>query len=84
MSYEAAQQVLDQLAIATQLFTAGYTGIAFTLYAWKRAAEPVQVPLATPLFLPQAVTLEPIERASKSMPADAIALSLSAPESIEH
>ncbi|MBM0742098.1 hypothetical protein JOY44_10770 [Phormidium sp. CLA17] len=84
MSYEVAQQVLDKLALATELFTAGYMGTAFTLYAWKRTAEPTKVPLATPLSLPQAAVLEPIERASEnSMLADEIALSLPVPESIE-
>ncbi len=71
MSYEVAQQVLDKLALATELFTAGYMGTAFTLYAWKRAAEPVKVPFATPLHLPQATAPELIERVSKSMSTDA-------------
>jgi len=82
MSYEVAQQVLDKLALATELFTAGYMGTAFTLYAWKRTAEPAKVPFATPLSLSQPATPELIER-SKSIPADAIALSLSASESVE-
>ncbi len=83
MSYEVAQQVLDQLAIATQLFTAGYMGTAFTVYAWKRSAEPVKVPFSTPLSLPQATALEAIERTSESLPTQAIALSLPEPKWVE-
>ncbi|PZV16122.1 MAG: hypothetical protein DCF22_05990 [Leptolyngbya sp.] len=83
MSYEVAQQVLDKLALATELFTAGYVGIVFPLYAWKRSAETAKVPLATPLSLPQSAAPEPLERVPKLMPANAIALSLPAPESIE-
>jgi hypothetical protein len=83
MSYEVAQQVLNQLALATELFAAGYIGIAFTLYAWKRSAEPVKVPLAPPLLLPQATTPEVIERSQPSKPANAITLPLPASELIE-
>lgn len=83
MSYEVAQQVLNQLALATELFTAGYIGIAFTLYAWKRTAEPVKVPLATPLSLPQATAPEAVERSQPSKLANAIALSLPESELIE-
>ena len=57
MSYEVAQSVLDQLAIATEIFTAGYVGVNFMLYSWKRlgeAPEPIAPP-QQPLALPEAV-----------------------------
>ncbi|MEX0268153.1 hypothetical protein AB3R30_03335 [Leptolyngbyaceae cyanobacterium UHCC 1019] len=80
MSYEVAQQVLNQLALGTELFIAGYIATAFTLYAWKRSAEPVKVPLATPLFLPPATTPEAIERSQSSKPANVNAIALSLPK----
>jgi hypothetical protein len=60
MSYEVAQQILDQLAIATELFTVGYLGINFTIYAWKRSAFPAGEKLTSPLTLPQAAAPEPL------------------------
>lgn len=60
MSYEVAQQVLDQLAIATELFTVGYIGINFSIYAWKRSAVPTGEKLASPLTLPEATAPEPL------------------------
>lgn len=57
MSYEVAQSVLDQLAIATEIFTAGYIGVNFVLYSWKRLGEtPAAIaPTQPPLALPEAV-----------------------------
>jgi hypothetical protein len=83
MSYEVAQQVLDQLALATELFTAGYLGTTFTLYAWKRTAEPAKVPFAPPLSLPQPSIAEPLEQASKPKLSDPLALSLPESDSTE-
>jgi hypothetical protein len=60
MSYEVAQQVLDQLAIATELFTVGYVGINFSIYAWKRGAQSSGKKLASPLALPQVAAPEPL------------------------
>lgn len=56
MSYEVAQHVLDQLAIATEIFTAGYVSVNFVLYTWKRLGEePARVTTpAQPLALPEA------------------------------
>ncbi len=77
MSYEVAQQVLDQLAIATELFTVGYLGINFTIYAWKRSALSTAQKLTSPLSLPQTTAAEPLalpQPAAKER--EAIALSL--------
>ncbi len=60
MSYEVAQQILDQLAIATELFTVGYIGINFSIYAWKRSATPAGEKLASPLTLPEVAAPEPL------------------------
>jgi hypothetical protein len=60
MSYEVAQQVLDQLMVATELFTVGYVGVNFSIYAWKRSAQPAGEKLASPLSLPQTKTPEPL------------------------
>ncbi len=77
MSYEVAQQILDQLAIATELFTVGYLGINFTIYAWKRSAFPNTEKLASPLSLPQAVEPEPLALPQPvAQEREAIALSL--------
>ncbi|NJP11643.1 MAG: hypothetical protein HC866_21055, partial [Leptolyngbyaceae cyanobacterium RU_5_1] len=64
MSYEVAQQILDKLAIAIEIFAAGYVGISFTLYAWKRTASTEsqsQPPLAIPMALPQTTEPELVE-----------------------
>lgn len=77
MSYEVAQQILDQLAIATELFTVGYFGINFTIYAWKRSAFPTTEKLASPLSLPQATEAEPLALPQPAVKErEAIALSL--------
>lgn len=77
MSYEVAQQILDQLAIATELFTIGYFGINFSIYAWKRSAFPVGEKLASPLSLPQATAPEPLALPQpQAQEREAIALTL--------
>ncbi len=87
MSYEVAQQILDQLAIATELFTVGYLGINFTIYAWKRSAFPNTEKLASPLSLPQPAEPEPLaipQPAVKEREAIAIPLPEVEPLAIAH
>lgn len=83
MSYEVAQQILDQLAIATELFTVGYFGINFSIYAWKRSAFPSGEKLASPLTLPQATAPEPLTIPQPlAKEREAIALALPEVESL--
>lgn len=61
MAYEFAQHVLDQLATATEIFAAGYVGINFVIYSWKRAES--ESSLTQPTVIPEttAVTEAPLE-----------------------
>ncbi|MGI0489185.1 hypothetical protein ACN4EK_27555 [Pantanalinema rosaneae CENA516] len=61
MAYEFAQHVLDQLATATEIFAAGYVGINFVIYSWKRAES--ESSLTQPTVIPEttAVPEAPLE-----------------------
>ncbi|MBL1173930.1 hypothetical protein [Pantanalinema sp. GBBB05] len=61
MAYEFAQHVLDQLATATEIFAAGYVGINFVIYSWKRTES--ESSLTQPTIIPEttAVSETPLE-----------------------
>lgn len=61
MAYEFAQHVLDQLATATEIFAAGYVGINFVIYSWKRTES--ESSLTQPTVIPEttAVPETPLE-----------------------
>ncbi|HEY9618098.1 MAG TPA: hypothetical protein V6C64_14730 [Microcoleaceae cyanobacterium] len=61
MAYEFAQHVLDQLATATEIFAAGYVGINFVIYSWKRTES--ESSLTQPTVIPEttAITEAPLE-----------------------
>jgi hypothetical protein len=67
MSYEVAQQILGQLATATEIFALGYVGMNFALYAWRRSDTETKSDSGNPLLFSQQSIAQPLDLPHKPL-----------------